>query len=978
LTEPPDDASEPEDVEMLQTLDKARDRTGIPSHEARSMDSIAPEDQHTLDGAAGGKPRPRALGLASGQWLGAYRLVRVLGRGGFGEVWEAEDSVSGRHVAVKVLTEPHAREVDRQRFQREGRLAASVSHPNCVYVFTAEEIEGRPTIVMELVPGGTLQDVLKASGPLAMARAVDCALDVLDGLDAAHQRGVIHRDVKPSNCFVDAFGRVKIGDFGLSRTLEVDTHLTTTGMFAGTPAYASPEQVKGQELDFRTDLYSLGATLYCLLAGKAPFEGTQLGAVLSRILTESPRTFDAQGIAVPLGLERTIFRLMAKDRAQRFPSYAAARAALLPYSSRGLGPASLARRLAAVLVDSAVLTPFVMAVLWTTPNRLLAALVGIVYYVLLEGAWAKSLGKRAFRLEVTTADDREAGWGRIVLRTLVYTSGGVFSALLLPGFVTLWQRGGTRVGANLQQIGPLIWYAVLASTMRRRNGYAGLHEVLSGTRVRAIPEAERGERPGDQARVLMPVEVKAVGPYDVVGALWVRAGESLLVARDPVLGREVLVHRFDEAARRAPSVGPAALPWLQGGQGWNAYEMPGGASLWSWVRARGRLRYGEAQRVLMYVLEGLAADDRGPLSLTRVWVDALGRARRLDFDALDLPPAEQPGAFTAAEWGAFAKQVLVFTLEGRAMAGADLTARRLSVPLPEHARSIVSSIVSGRAESSSALVDALRRGTAHPSAVDTGRRAAALALPSFATFILATTVALVFLGTPFFAALLDLGRDVRIWQHVALHHPEAERDRDRVAAVEACLSYDYARAERLAVEVPAVFQPEIKLRDALAGLSADERAAFDDLRARRPSPTAEEAAAARTLLKLKPAQTEVRMLAFMLGAFAIPFPGLGILLAFALRGGLGLRVGGISVQRGDGEPASRLRCLWRALVAWSPLAVVAALGVATFIRPALPASGLLAGAALAGAVLGLGAAYALRHPSRGLQDRLVGTVLMPR
>jgi len=152
LEDTPPRQPSPDEIESLETLDRI--------------------DAPTLDrGAARGRA-PTTPELSSGQTVGSYRLRRELGRGGFGQVWEAEDVSSGRRVAVKILTTPHASEIDRQRFEREGRLAASVSHPNCVFVFTAEEIGGLPTIVMELVPGGTLQDLMRSSGPLpALARS---------------------------------------------------------------------------------------------------------------------------------------------------------------------------------------------------------------------------------------------------------------------------------------------------------------------------------------------------------------------------------------------------------------------------------------------------------------------------------------------------------------------------------------------------------------------------------------------------------------------------------------------------------------------------------------------------------------------------------------------------------------------------------------------------------------------------------------
>ena len=146
--------------------------------------------------------------LRNGQEFGAYTVVRMLGRGGMGEVYEAEDRENARRVALKVLSRGLATPADRARFIREGRLAAGISHPNTVYVYGTDDIEGVPVIAMELAPGGTLKDLVKARGQLTPTQAVDAILQVITGLDAAAEAGVLHRDVKPSNCFLDSDGSV--------------------------------------------------------------------------------------------------------------------------------------------------------------------------------------------------------------------------------------------------------------------------------------------------------------------------------------------------------------------------------------------------------------------------------------------------------------------------------------------------------------------------------------------------------------------------------------------------------------------------------------------------------------------------------------------------------------------------------------------------------------------------------------------------
>src|SRR5688572_31380873 len=193
--------------------------------------------------------------LAEGDRWGSYLIGRLLGRGGMGEVYDAEHLPSGRRVALKVLSSRLQNAEERARFLREGQLAASLSHPHTVYIFGSEEIDGTPVIAMELLPGGTLKDRVVAEGPMRPGEAVAAVMELIGGLDAAAAAGILHRDIKPSNCFIDRDGVVKVGDFGLSiSTLarDVQQQLVTQlvpGGFEGTPQFAPPEQLRGEPLD---------------------------------------------------------------------------------------------------------------------------------------------------------------------------------------------------------------------------------------------------------------------------------------------------------------------------------------------------------------------------------------------------------------------------------------------------------------------------------------------------------------------------------------------------------------------------------------------------------------------------------------------------------------------------------------------------------------------------------------------------------
>jgi serine/threonine protein kinase len=256
---------------------------------------------------------------------GRYRLVGQLGRGGMGTVWRARDEVLGREVAVKEVMLPAVGEQARddliERTRREARLAARLNHPNVVTVFDVVEEDGRPWLVMELVPSRSLTEVLESEGPLTTARAATLGLQLLDALDAAHRAGILHRDVKPGNVLVTADGRVVLSDFGIAR-LEGDPALTGTGLIMGSPAYMAPERARGHAVGPASDLWSLGATLYTAVEGRAPFSRDGALPTLTAVVTDSPDPFRLAGPFAPL-----LIRLLDRDPEAR-PGSAEARAEL--------------------------------------------------------------------------------------------------------------------------------------------------------------------------------------------------------------------------------------------------------------------------------------------------------------------------------------------------------------------------------------------------------------------------------------------------------------------------------------------------------------------------------------------------------------------------------------------------------------------------------------------------------------------------
>jgi len=264
---------------------------------------------------------------------GRYRLRRELARGGMAAVWEAEDKVLTRRVAIKVL-HPHLAGDDgfRTRFRREAVAAARLAHPHIVTTYDTGRDADVAYIVMELVEGTTLARLLKAHGPLPVAKAVDVAAQVADALACAHSHGVVHRDVKPANILLRKDGHVKVADFGIAKA-GAGNDLTRTGVVMGTAKYLSPEQVSGSPADAGSDIYALGIVLYEMLCGAPPFVGdTELSTAVAR-LTTAPGSLRDRRQDVPRSLEAVVLRSLARDPAARFQSAEEMRASLLAVDS---------------------------------------------------------------------------------------------------------------------------------------------------------------------------------------------------------------------------------------------------------------------------------------------------------------------------------------------------------------------------------------------------------------------------------------------------------------------------------------------------------------------------------------------------------------------------------------------------------------------------------------------------------------------
>jgi serine/threonine protein kinase/Tol biopolymer transport system component len=338
-------------------------------------------DENHLVGHGG--YNPPQMPLAPGTKLDSYEIRALLGAGGMGEVYRARDPALKREVAVKVLPSFVSHDPERLlRFEQEAQAVAALDHPNILAVHQFGVFQGAPYLVSELLVGQSLQQALQR-GPLPSRKAVDYAVQIAHGLAAAHDKGIVHRDLKPQNLFVTKDGRIKILDFGLAKLIHTPTdsdgdtptvsHRTDAGMVIGTAGYMSPEQVRGETVDRRTDIFGFGAILYEMLSGKRAFRRSTSAETMTAILNDDPPAISQAVANIPPALQRVVNRCLEKNPEQRFRSASDLAFALEALSDSGSAPAITAppsRR------------PPRRAVLWSIAFIAVACLPALAYFVI--------------------------------------------------------------------------------------------------------------------------------------------------------------------------------------------------------------------------------------------------------------------------------------------------------------------------------------------------------------------------------------------------------------------------------------------------------------------------------------------------------------------------------------------------------------------------------------------------------------------
>jgi len=714
------------------------------------------------DRHAGLAPRIRGIagalgrlgsGLAPGlepEWIGPYRVLENLGEGGMGAVYLCEQDEPVRmRVAVKLVKNGMATMATPaafERFRREGRLAAGIDHPRCVFVYAADKWRGEPYLAMELLPGPDLQRYHAANAPLSVDAVVGFALDILDGVEAAHRVGVIHRDLKPSNIILDHFGRAKVGDFGLSRTLHMSSELT--GGFVGTPMFAAPEQLEEKSADTLSDVYAAAGTFYYLLAGRPPFHATSSAGLVASVLEGEPTGLRVHRPDVPTTVEAVIMRGLARDPAHRWHSARAFRDALASVARPSYEPAVPALRVLAGVMDATLFWAFVglLVAVGSAPTPLAILVMAYAFLALPTASLAReTIAMRLLGLRTVDADMRHrAKEGQQALRLVVPAV-----MLSLPGVLIASDPMWTLVAA-----GVVVSVVLLAV----RRGSLFVWDMVSATRVVVPKRAAASLHPrrvAHDAPQPAPDLPARLGPYTVQGLLSRQEGHALASAFDAELGRRVWLEwgpgdRHPLSQTRRGMARQTRLRWIISGSDgtavWNAYAEPHGETFLQF--AASQPTWETVRRFLLELARELEQGQREGELPPRLALELL----RVREDGTPLLVDVGPLACSASE------EETGVTCEARSLRFLATVARALQssrrpgeqAPLPLHAASLMARIAALETPgqpvphiSLATLVDELEAVQTRPSRTTSGMRAVGAAALGGMVLLLVLTVMVV-------------------------------------------------------------------------------------------------------------------------------------------------------------------------------------------------------------------------------------------
>jgi hypothetical protein len=977
--------------------------------------TFLPAKPDPADASAAEGPRPPE---PTPQTIGGYRLLRLLGAGGMGTVYEAEVPDSTHRVAVKLLSSRLAASpTSVERFKQEGRLASQLTHPRCVFVLAADTDAGRPYIVMELMPGATLKDLVEQRGPLPEIEAVTRILDVIDGLTEAHRLGMIHRDIKPSNCFLTADNRVKVGDFGLSKSLVGgrNHHLTQSGAFLGTVLFASPEQIRGEPLDYGSDVYSVCATLYYLLCGQAPFQHDNATVVLAKAISEDAPPIRQFCPTVSAELEAVLARGLERDRTRRWQSLDELRDALVALLPSRQLPARPRALIGAYVLDHIALgfltVPLELLSLWVlgrTEDHVdifefswFTILLLIAYFGIGEGVFGTTPGKWLIGLRVSRLGQTgPPGLLRAILRTVVFHS-LVFGVIWLPELLIAWF--GATAGGVLGGAAAILSGAGLLVQLRRRWGFRGLHDFVTGCHVTQRPLPARTihlptQHPTPLER-LQPAAValpESVGVYAVQGCLAGEpTGEQVWLGEDRSLARRVLIWLTPASTPPPPApevhrptrlrrLGTGTLTWNDQSFHWMAFVAPLGGPLSETIHPARPLPWADARLILDQLVEELRtaeADGTLPpcLGLDQVWVEPNGRVQLLERSLTPptpVPPRPQPLLLV--------REVASLALEGRPRR----TPGPVHAPVPAHAVPLLDRLFSPTGYPTlSDLQHDLGETHQHRPEVTPALRAAQLGLLAVALALpLGLLFALTFALAPLLAYTAQTHADYAQAALAALADPD---QRDKLAGRPELTEplkhprltqrLDDLHARMLAeaeTRRDLLLQPQRFLLTQLEEFGPDETArdAGYPVQVREAIIWAGAADGTPRAASRSPWQSDSGIVLLTL---------LGILLALVVqaalvRGSVSMLLTGIAIVQGNGQRATRRRCALRAALIWLPL-VALLIGSASLQIWAPERVYLAAGLwLLAIALIPIFVVIALNNPTRPPQDRVCGTYLVPQ